>query len=226
MKRLTAPRSWKVKRKTTKFITKPNPGPHRIERCMPLNVMLRDVLGLAKNTKEVKYLLCNGEALVDGKVRNDVKFPVGLMDVLSIPKINKYYRMLIDRKGYLTLNEIKKEESTFKPCKITGKTVLKGSKLQVNLSNGYNILVKKDSFKPGETLLIELPSQKVKEHFKLEKGAYVFLTGGRHIGDHGVVDKVEDRIVLYKSQAGEVHETSKKNVLIIGSKKPSILMLK
>ena len=36
---------------------------------------------------------------VDGRVRTDPKFPLGLFDVLSIPKIKKNYRIMIDVKG-------------------------------------------------------------------------------------------------------------------------------
>jgi small subunit ribosomal protein S4e len=44
--------------------------------------------------------------LVDGRIRKDPKFPLGLMDVLSIPRIKKNYRVLIDVKGRFVLNEI------------------------------------------------------------------------------------------------------------------------
>ena len=47
MKRLTMPRSWPLTRKTDIWVQKPNPGGHSDEMCMPLGVILRDVLGLA-----------------------------------------------------------------------------------------------------------------------------------------------------------------------------------
>jgi len=41
---------------------------------------------------------------IDGKARTNHKFPLGLMDVLSIPKIKRSYRSLIDVKGrFVTL---------------------------------------------------------------------------------------------------------------------------
>ena len=36
---------------------------------------------------------------IDGRVRTNPKFPLGLMDVLSFPKLKKNYRCLIDVKG-------------------------------------------------------------------------------------------------------------------------------
>ena len=43
---------------------------------------------------------------VDGRVRKDPKFPLGLMDVFSIPRIKKNYRVLIDVKGRFIHNSI------------------------------------------------------------------------------------------------------------------------
>jgi len=43
---------------------------------------------------------------VNGRIRKDPKFPLGLMDVFSIPRIKKNYRVLIDVKGRFVLNEI------------------------------------------------------------------------------------------------------------------------
>ena len=47
MKRLTAPRSWPVPRKSHVWITSPSPGPHSIEVSMPIMVIIRDMLHLA-----------------------------------------------------------------------------------------------------------------------------------------------------------------------------------
>jgi ribosomal protein S4E len=63
------------------------------------------------------------------------------------------------------------------PAKIVGKTVLKGGKMQLNLSAGINMLVEKNNFKTGETLMLDMPSKNMVDHLKLEKGAYVFLSG-------------------------------------------------
>ena len=46
---------------------------------------------------------------MDGRVRKDPKFPLGFMDVFSIPKIRKQYRVLIDVKGRFVLREISKK---------------------------------------------------------------------------------------------------------------------
>ena len=55
MKRLTMPRSWPLTRKTDIWVQKPNPGGHSDEMCMPLGVILRDVLGLAHSRSCLLY---------------------------------------------------------------------------------------------------------------------------------------------------------------------------
>ena len=57
LSRLTAPKSWPIKRKSTKWITRPHPGPHTLKNCMSLNIVLKNILKYAKTTKEVKKIL-------------------------------------------------------------------------------------------------------------------------------------------------------------------------
>ena len=225
LKRLNAPKSWRIKRKGIKFITRPNPGPHSQDKCMPLNLVLRDMLDYASTTKEVKHILYKKGVLVDGKPRKDIKFPVGFMDVVEIPELKEHYRMLIDNKGYLEMKQIDKKEAALKPYKVIKKTMLKGGKIQLNLSFGTNILVKKDSYSTGDTLMLEMPKLEIKEHIKFEKGAYVLLTSGSHIGDHGVVEEIKDEMITFKSSSGKSYKTYKKFAIAIGKGKPAISLI-
>jgi small subunit ribosomal protein S4e len=226
LKRLNAPKTWKVQRKVLAFITRPNPGGHTMELCMPVNLVLRDMLSHATSTKEVRTLLISKEVLVDGNAISDKKYQLGLFDTLELPKISESYRMLIDDKGFLTLLKIDKKEVHLKPCKILNKSVIKKGRIQLNLDGGINIIVEKDSFKTGDTVMLELPSKKILEHIKLEKGVYIFLNGGKHIGDHGVVADIKPDSLTYKSRDGSVVETLRKYAIIIGKDKPAISLFK
>ena len=46
LKRLAMPRSWPLPRKTSVWVTRPMPGAHSLEHCMPVSLVIRDVLGL------------------------------------------------------------------------------------------------------------------------------------------------------------------------------------
>lgn len=222
--RLAAPNSWNVPKKTTKYITRPLPGAHPLKMGMPLNLVLRDNLHLASKAKEVKTILHKGDVLIDGKIRKEPKFIVGLMDVITIPKAKKSYRILLSKKGKLTPIEIDENEAKLKLAKITNKINVKGKKLQLNLSDGRNILVDKDDFKTGSSVVIQLPENKVKESIPLEKGSSILLTGGKHIGSIGVIDAIEGDKVVYKDGDNN-YTTLKKYALVVGKGKPMIKMV-
>ena len=77
LKRLAIPRSWPLPRKTTIWVTRPRAGAHSLERCMPLNIVIRDVIGLARSTREVRTILHNGLVKVDGRIVKDTRRGVG-----------------------------------------------------------------------------------------------------------------------------------------------------
>jgi len=51
MKRLTMPRTWPLPRKTNVWVQKPDPSSHPLEMCMPIGIILRDVLELSRRQR-------------------------------------------------------------------------------------------------------------------------------------------------------------------------------
>ncbi len=201
LKRIRVPKSLPIKiRKERKYIARPLPGPHSLFSSITLNTLLKDVINHATTTKEVKSILNKGNLLVDGIVRKEHRFPVGLFDIISIPDINEHY-IILYKSGKLFAISINREDSNSKTCKIIGKTILKKGKLQLNLYDGKNIIVDKDAYKVGDSVIL---SQKIiKKHLKLEKGAMVYLIEGKHKGTIGILDEIQhfqgltkDRVVL------------------------------
>lgn len=227
LKRLNSPKTWTIRKKGITWVAKPSSGPHGIEDCITINLMLKKLLKYAKTTKEVKNILNGGKILVDKKVRKDHKFPLGLMDVVEIPDMNEFYRILIDNKGRLYLNKIKKEEAGIKLCKIIGKKILKGKKTQLNLYDGKNILVDKDIYAVGDSVVIDLSNNKIKNHLPLKKGNLVLLIKGNHTGEVAVLEEIlklkgfaKDKILL-KLKNKKV-ETIKDYAFVLGKDKPVI----
>jgi small subunit ribosomal protein S4e len=225
LKRLAIPKAWPIKRKGIKFVVRPKPGPHPLKFSLPLNIILRDILKFAKSNKEVKNILNNKTILVDGVNRKDPRFPVGLFDVIEIPDKKEQFRIITNEKGKIKVYSINKSEAGLKPCKIVGKAKIKG-KTQLNLFDGKNILVDKDIYKCSDTLLISLPKQEIKKHLKLEKGMTIYLMGGKHIGEIGIVESISSKKILYKESSGENFETLKKYAFVIGDKKSAIVLPK
>jgi small subunit ribosomal protein S4e len=198
LKRKPAPAFWPIHRKEYRWVVKPRPGPHRSDESLPLLVVLRDILALGKTRREVDVLLSKGNVKVDGIVRRDGDFPVGLMDILEIPALNKVYRVLpVSGKG-LGLHEVPKEERDFKLCKIIGKTTVRDGHVQLNLSSGRNILVKvadsrkpvEDVYKTSDLLRISIPKVEVLAHLKFEEGVLALIDGGQNAGQWGEVVKI------------------------------------
>lgn len=221
LKRYVAPKSWTLLRKTETFVVRPNPGAHPLKFGMPIALLLRQ-LGYAKTTREIKKILNTKEILVDNRRVKDHRFPVGFMDVLSIPVTKESFRVILDYKGRLKLLPIKNvAEAGLKLCRINGKKVIKKGKIQLNMSGNRNLLVEKCEYVPGDSLLIDLPSQKIVQHIKLENGALIFITGGTRVSSKGVVESIEGNKVTY-SAGKEKRNTRKEYVFVIGKDKELI----
>ncbi len=219
MKRLTMPRSWPLTRKTDIWVQKPNPGGHSDELCMPLGIILRDVLGLAHSKREAKRMVSTRQVLVDGRIETDVGRGVGIMDVLTVG--DDHYRCLLDENGKLRYRSIPTKDSSFKLCRVMGKTTIRGGKTQVHLHDGRNIIVDEaNKYNSGDTLVVSLPDQEVSGHHVFSKGVLAYLTGGSHIGSTA---KVVSKDVKRSSKANEVQfedfGTVADYVFVIGSEK-------
>ena len=180
LKRLAMPRSWPLPRKTTVWVTRPTPGAHSLEHCMPLTLVVRDMLGLAKSAREVRYILHNELAKVDGRVVKDTRRGIGIMDVLTLGEDN--YRCILDHNGRLRYRPISAKEAGWKICRIEGKTTIKGGKTQLNLHDGRNIIVEDPKeYNTGDSLKLNLPDQKILEHIRFREGTRCYLIGGAHV---------------------------------------------
>src|SRR3990167_4024738 len=111
LKSLAAPKTWPIERKKKVFIVKQNPGPHTLENSMPLSVVLTDVLKVTSSAREMKKIVAAGKVLVNGNVRKEVKFPVGILDSLSIPDISAYYRVVFGPTGQFSFKKITKDQA-------------------------------------------------------------------------------------------------------------------
>lgn len=222
LKRLVAPKSWLIPRKTYVWAVKSRPGPHPIEKSLPLAMIIRDVLHYADTATEAKRIISSGEIFVDEKVVKDYKRPVGLMDVLSIPKTRDYFRVMIDRRGKIRIVKINENDAKWKLVRIENKTTLKGNKNQINAHDGRNITAD-EKYNTGDTLKIELSSQKIIDRYPLAKGNTAFITGGKHVGetakitDYGVVKSSRPNIVYF-----EKFSTTKEHIFVAGKIKSEV----
>ena len=218
LKRKPAPRFWPIHRKEAVWVVRPSSGPHSLEKCLPLSVVLRDILEVAETRKEAKKAITQGKVYVDGKVRRKDDFPVGLMDVVSMPELNQYYRVLPSHKG-LFLNPISKEEASFKLMRVEDTATVKNGNSQIALHDGTNILAKTENpeapsqvgYETFATLKVGLPEKEVMDQLKTKKGSVAVITGGKNIGKQGKIVEIEKTVAKKRRNALVVVEDEKGN---------------
>ncbi len=198
-KRSVVPKFWKIERKTNTFTTSPSPGPHPFLSSIPLRIIIRDMLKVVETASEARTVLNAGKVHVDGIIRKDPGFPVGLMDVVHLPDTQKYYRVMPFKQG-LFLKEMTKDYDK-KLLKISNKRMLKGGKIQLNLHDGSNIITNNAGYKPNDVVAVKIPSKEIISHTPLETGVTVLITGGKNTGK---IAKLKEKKTISGSRADEL----------------------
>lgn len=225
-KKLSAPNKWRIKRKTNTWVTSPAPGAHD-KKGMPLLLVLRNVIKAVNSKKEARVALNRREILVDGKEGARYNTTVGLMDVISLPKEKKHYRITLGDKGKYDVIQVKKKESNKKVCGVTHKSLIKKGKTQITLHDGKTLITKK-KVSVGDSVLLKLPDNKVKKTIKNKRGARVLVTGGSHTGETAKIQGYKeykgvqpDKVEL-KNDEGKEYDTLKNYALVVGEKKAEV----
>ena len=230
-KRIAAPGSWQISRKTAWWTVKSRPGPHPKDRSIPLLLIVRDMLKLADNSKEAKRILNEGKILIDGRIRKDHKFPVGIFDILSIPEIEANYMVLMDKRGKLSLHPISSEEARNKLCRVENKRMLRGGVTQLNLHDGRNLLLGDEDgeIRTHDSIMLALDSNAISQHFAYKVGSKAMVIGGRHSAQIGEIEEIkvvrspEPNVVILKSlEDGASFETIADYIFVVGEDKIAI----
>jgi len=189
-KRLSAPDSWPVERKTETFTVKATGGPHG-DDGVPLVIVLRDVLGVVDTTKEAQYALNHDGVQINGETPSDVRRPVGMFDILALPERGDYFRVFPDEGGRLGLTEIDEDAASSKLSKIEDKTVVDGGKVQLNLHDGSNVVVEDDDYNTNDSVVVANEDDEIVAHFEYGEGALVTAVDGEHAGEIGELAEIE-----------------------------------
>ena len=102
--------------------------------------------------------------------------------------------------------------------------------------DGRNILIRvkdprnpvEDTYKTLDTLVIEVPEQKIVQRIPFDIGKLAIIIDGRNVGRIGVIKDVQRgwgwrrSIVTLESPEGDTFQTSLDYLLIIGEDKPVI----
>jgi len=221
LKRLNAPKKWMLDKLGGVFAPKVAAGPHKSRECLPLAVILRNRLKYALTYKETMSILMQRLVKVDGKVRTEQGYPAGFMDVITLDKSDENFRLLYDPKGRFVLHRITPEEGSYKLCRV--KTLKLGDKGVpcIATHDGRTIRYPDPMIKPGDSVVLDIATNKIKDFIKFDVGQVCMLTGGRNAGRVGVIAHREKHkgsfdIIHIKDAAGNKFATREGNVFVIG----------
>jgi len=231
LKRLAAPKHWMLDKLSGVFAPKPSAGPHKSRESLPLVILLRNRLRFALTKREVLVILKQRLVRVDGKVRTDVKFPSGFMDVITLEKVRDgNYRLLFDVKGRFVVQKISAQEAKYKLGKVRSIDTGAGGVPHVHLHDGRTIRYPDPLIKVNDTVKVDLETGKITDFVKYEVGNLAMITGGRNLGRVGLVTSKEKHpgsfdITHVRDAAGHTFSTRTNNVFIIGKGTKSLVSL-
>jgi small subunit ribosomal protein S4e len=199
VKRQLAPSFWAINRKEGKFVMRVNPGPHPGKRAYPLGMVLRDVLKVASTAYEVDRILKAGKVKVDGMIRRDPNFAIGLMDVVELA-MGQAYRMVPKNSVSLSPIVIEEAEKELKLIKVTSKTSIRGKKMQYGFHDSKT-LISDQNLKVGDSCVISVPAVNIINHVAFEKGATALIIRGENAGAVGKIEDIQDGVFSLPKRA-------------------------
>jgi len=129
----------------------------------------------------------DGNIKIDNKVRRDPRFPLGIMDVVSIEKTGEFFRILYDVKGRYQAHKIDQKEGSFKLCQIKKKSMGPNKVPFIVTHDGRTIRYPHPDIHVHDSIKLNLETGEVDGLIKFENGASVLIIGGNNIGRVGIL---------------------------------------
>merc|ERR1712139_348466 len=191
MKRLSAPKHWMLDKMGGTWAPRPSTGPHKMRECLPLILVLRNRLKYALTAKECETICMNRLIKVDGKVRTDINFPCGFMDVISIEKTDEHFRMLYDAKGRFVVHRLNHKnfpkEMNFKLCRVVRVSLAAKGVPCITTHDGRTIRYPDPLAKNNDIVKLDLATGKAVDLIKFEVGRTAIITKGHNQGRIGTI---------------------------------------
>ena len=214
LKRQKIKKFWPVPRKGTKYLAIAS---HNQNDSIPLLIVMRDILKLVKNKKELKKVINEKKIQINNKEIRDTNYPISLFDIVSLPNLNKNYRASFSENKKMIFEEVSEKDAEIKIIKVIGKKTLSKNKIQLNLMGGKNIFIK-DKVDTGDSIVLNLKDNKVIKIIKLEKGKTAFVIKGGHMGKKGKISEIFEqggkKIAQIDLKEGKINVWSKNIILI------------
>ena len=188
LKRNKIGKFWPVERKGTKYLTV---SAHNQNESIPLVVVMRDVLKIVRNKKELQRLINEKSIKINQKEIKETNYPVSLFDTINLLTIKKNYQAILSKNKKMIFEEISEKDAETKIFKVINKKILPGKKIQLNLLQGKNI-ISKEKIQTGNSLVLNLKDNVIKKIIPIVKGSNVFVMKGKHMGVKGKIESIEE----------------------------------
>tara|TARA_Y100000310_G_C20670727_1_gene810117 strand:+ start:831 stop:1481 length:651 start_codon:yes stop_codon:yes gene_type:complete len=212
LKRQKIGKFWPIARKGTKYVAR---STHDQHNSIPLIVVMRDILKIVRNKKELKRSLNEKQILINNKEIRETNYPINLFDIVNF--VNKNYRASLSENKKMIFEEISDKEAETKVYKIISRKLLSKNKIQLNLMQGKNIL-SDEKAKTGDSVVLNLKENKIEKIIPMEKGKTGFALKGKHMGSVGEIVEIMERggksIAKIKSKDGNINVWVK-NIIVI-----------
>jgi len=230
LKTLNAPHHWMLPKTAGVFSYRPNAGPHKLRECLPLAIFIRNRLHYALSGNECKKIMMGRMVKVDGKVRTDVKYPAGYMDVVTLDKTNENFRLIYDTKGRFIVHRITAEEASYKLCRVKKVFHTKENVPYLVTHDGRSIRYPNPDCKVGDTIELDISSGKITNWVKFDTGNICHVIGGKNVGRIGTITSRERHpgsfdIVNVKDSAGHSFATRASNIFLLGKGNKALISL-
>lgn len=183
-----------IRRKGTKYLARAR---SHLKDSVPVVIAVRDMLKLARTSREVKKMIHEKMLKLNGRLVIDERDSIQLFNIFEA---DKKYELSILPTGKFFFKDAGKGNERL--CKIINKTLVKDGKIQLNLHDGTNVLSNDKKFKTGDSIYFDL-SGKIKTHVTLEKGKEIFVVSGKYHGRNSKIDKLEAGKVYVKLNGKE-----------------------
>ncbi|MCL4388991.1 S4 domain-containing protein [Candidatus Marsarchaeota archaeon] len=217
IKSLASPKYMAVHKKEHVYVAKPLPGRHSLERCMPLSLAVKKI-GIAKTGMEIRKMIKMKGVFVNGIARSSTAYPVGLGDMVSIPKSGETYSIGINERGQATIEKMEKSVNE-RIGKIVQKYKAPGNEIMIRLHDGT--IAKSDNGVSVNDSIVLDGANKVKRVLKLGEGSRCLVIDGVHSGRFGIVKKViqgnevSKASVVVEGSDGAAFDTLLLNIMVV-----------
>ncbi len=219
MASLAAPKYFAVRRKEHYYIAKPNPGRHTLERSIPVLLALKK-LGVAGTKSEASKIFREGKVRVNGKRIMEMKFPVGLNDVIEVQGVHPAHMITIDNLAKVKFDPVEKPNHDSQLYRVIGKYMARKGQVMIRLHDG-SIAKASNDVRVNDSVVID-SKRNVKKVLNMGAGAECFIVSGVHVGAAGRIKSIKEGTEKREASAviapksGEEFETIIRNIMVVG----------